>query len=376
MFMFALDRLTETRPAKRASAFVAIALAAFTLPTTAANIAPTNLPATFCDDVIAGDQVIASSIQINTDTQCDEVVGQVGATALCVLRANNFTVTAAGSLSFGGSRPAVISAQGDMTILGAIFAASGNDPSFSGANGLAQAGGGGAGGGTNGGTGGSSSSGASGGSGGGARGNKALHPLIGGAHGGLGGGNTTTPGGSGGGALQIVACHTLTLNANVLAGGFGGLGGQAESNFNNADGGGGGGSGGGLLLEGDAVTVTADLIANGGGGGGGGTTGLSSGSSGAPGGNGFSLTAATGGLPGSSSAGMGSSGGASSGAPGFGSNASTTFGAGGGGGGAAGRIRINFCNSVSSNPSLISPAATIGISCSDVIFRDGFEPAS
>jgi hypothetical protein len=376
MFMFAFDRSTQTRPAKRASGLVAVALAAFALPAPAANITPTNLPTAFCDDVIAGDRMIVSNIQIDTDTQCDEVIGQPGATALCVLRANNFTVTASGSLSFGGSRPAVISAQGDMTIMGALLADSGSDPSFSGANGLAQAGGGGAGGGTNGGTGGSSSSGASGGNGGAVRGNKTLHPLIGGAHGGLGGGNQTTPGGIGGGAVQIVACHTLTLDANVIAGGFGGQGGQAESNFNSADGGGGGGSGGGLLLEGDAVTITADLIANGGGGGGGGTTGFSSGSNGGPGQNGSSLIAAAGGPPGTSSAGMGSSGGASSGSPSFGSNASTSFGAGGGGGGAAGRIRINFCNSVSSNPSLISPAATIGISCSDLIFRNDFEPAS
>jgi hypothetical protein len=55
--------------------------------------------------------------------------------------------------------------------------------------------------------------------------------------------------------------------------------------------------------------------------------------------------------------------------------ASTTSGA-AGGGGAAGHIRINVCNSASSNPSLISAAATLGISCSDVIFRDDFETAS
>ncbi len=377
MLMFAFDRLTGTRSAKRASAFAAIVLAAATLPAPAANIAPTNLPATFCDDVIMSDRVVSSSVQINTDTGCDAVVGQTGATALCVLRANNVTVTGSGSISFIGSRPAVLSAQGDLIIQGSIFAGSGSDLIFSGANGLAKAGGGGAGGGTSGGAGGSSDAGASGGVGGAMRGNKALHPLIGGAKGGFGGGNQTTPGGSGGGALQLVACHTLTLNTNIIAAGVGGQGGPGEVNLNSADGGGGGGSGGGLLVEGDAVTITADLIANGGGGGGGGTSTFgSTGNSGGNGGSGFSLTAAPGGPAGSSSAGMGGNGGAKSGSPTLGSNASATLGSGGGGGGAAGRIRINFCNSVSSNPSLISPAATLGISCSDVIFRDNFETAS
>lgn len=376
MFTFAIDRLTGTRPAKRASGFVAIALAALTLPAPAANVAPTNLPATFCDDVIMSDRVVSSSVQIDTNSGCDAVVPQAGATALCVLRANNVTVTGTGSITFTGSLPAVLSAQGDMTILGSIVAGSGSDLFQSGGNGLAKAGGGGAGGGTNGGNGGSSDTGGGGGSGGAARGNKALHPLIGGANGGQGGGTQTTPGGNGGGALQLVACHTLTLSANVLAGGFGGQGGAGQASLKAANGGGGGGSGGGLLVEGDAVTITANLIANGGGGGGGGTSGFSSGNNGGPGANGFGLTAAQGGLPGASDAGMGGNGGAKSGSPTLGSNASATLGAGGGGGGAAGRIRINFCNSVSSNPSLISPAATLGISCSDVIFRDDFETAS
>ena len=348
-----------------------IALAAALLPASAANVTPGNLAATFCDDVIAGDLVVNSSMQINTDTAaCAAGIG-----TSCVLRYNNVTVTSLGSINFTGSRPAVLTAQGDLTVQGGIVAGAGSDPSPSGASGFPKAGGGGAGGGTNGGNGGASDAGASGGNGGTARGNKTLRPLTGGARGGMGNGNQTTGGGSGGGALQLVACHTLTVSANVQAGGFGGSGGAAESSLNPANGGGGGGSGGGLLLEGDAVTITADLIANGGGGGGGGTSSFSTGNSGQTGNAGFGLSPATGGQPGSSSAGVGGSGGAS-GFPTGGSPASTQFGAGGGGGGAAGRIRIDFCTSASTNPALISPAATFGVSCSDVIFRDDFEAAT
>lgn len=362
MLMLASDRLFSARLQ------LCIALFAAALPATAATVAPSNLPVTFCDDVIAGDLVVNSSMQIDTDT-----AGCSGTP--CALRYNNITVTAAGSITFVGSRPAVLAAQGSATIMGSIIAGSGSDLSVSGANGLPKAGGGGAGGGTSGGTGGFSDAGANGGSGGALRGNKALRPLIGGARGGFGNGNQMTPGGNGGGALQLVACHTLNVSANVFAGGFGGSGGAAESSFNSADGGGGGGSGGGLLLEGDAVTITAELIANGGGGGGGGTSSFGSGNSGQTGNSGFGLGAAIGGQPGSSSAGGGGFGGAT-GTPTAGVNASATLGAGGGGGGAAGRIRINSCNSVSSNPALISPIASFGISCSDVIFMDGFEAAT
>jgi hypothetical protein len=40
----------------------------------------------------------------------------------------------------------------------------------------------------------------------------------------------------------------------------------------------------------------------------------------------------------------------------------------------AGRIRINYCASLSTGGAVISPAASIGINCADLLFRDGFDP--
>jgi hypothetical protein len=344
----------------------------------AAPVQPSNLPDGFCDDVIVGDFNPATTA-INSDIDCTNVVPQTAGPDLCVLRYNNINVPNSIGVSISGSRPLALTAQGNATIQGTIFVSAGSEFAIgSGANGATSAGGGGAGGITSGGPGGHAYSGANGGLPGGVTSNSALRPLRGGEHGGMGNGTAPAAGGSGGGALQLVACGTLTVAATITAPGYGGSGGSGEGGgLPAADGGGGGGSGGALLFEGNDVVVLNNVAANGGGGGGGGTSGLFSvgnaGSNGSLGGTGQGQ--ASGGLPGSSfDAGPGGLGGARAAAAGPGQSAISTYGAGGGGGGAAGRIRINFCASLAADPQLFSPAATTGISCSDLIFRDGFDP--
>lgn len=102
-------------------------------------------------------------------------------------------------------------------------------------------------------------------------------------------------GGNGGGALQITACGTITMTANVVvnASGGGGRGGaKAIAAIQSGAGGGGGGSGGTILLEASTFVIGGSLVANGGGGGGGG--GTSAGQTGTDGENwGTNMIAAT-----------------------------------------------------------------------------------
>lgn len=351
---------------------VLLSVLGFPLRGIAARVQPSNLPAGFCDDVVNQDFISNTTAQINSDTDCTEVVAQTQGPDLCVVRYRNITLGSSGTLGFSGTRPVALTAQGNVLIQGVVYTGAGPD-SITGGVGLAFGGGGITSGG-NGGSGSDTGTVNNGGLGGAAGGTRALRPLQGGRSGGAGGGNDPTPGGTGGGALALVACGSLIVTAQIDAGGRGGSGGIAETNFGAANGGGGGG---GLLLEGDSVTVSGGLSANGGGGGGGGTRNFGAANYGQPGASGgYTSTPALGGAA-LDTAGAGGRGGtdAGNGFPFSGGNGQDTYGAGGGGGGAAGRIRINFCGSLSHDPLLASPVATIGISCSDVIFRDGFDPA-
>ena len=333
----------------------------------AAEIAPSNLPVMLCRDSIAGDVAITSTAQIDTDSGCTDSIGQSAGPDLCVIRYHSLTVAPGATLTLVGSRAAVLTAQTDMLIGGTLLVTAGGSLG-SGNNGFPAAGGGGGGGSTSGSPGGTAfQSPGSGGLGGAPVSNVTLVPLWGGSRGGSGGGGGGAAGGSGGGALELVACGTLTVAGTINAGGAGGSGGQPISG---PIGGGGGGAGGGILLEGDNVMITGEINANGGGGGGGGTT-SAAGLAGSAGGD--SLLAAAGGPAAGSSAGHGGSGGNGLTSPLPGGNASSSSGAAGGGGGAPGAVRINACTSMSSDASLISPPATAGNNCSDVIFEDGFE---
>jgi hypothetical protein len=176
-------------------------------------------------------------------------------------------------------------------------------------------------------------------SGGHAFGDLTLAILVGGGGGGGGGGGVAITGGGGGGAVQLVAGGTITIgpNANVDAGGCGGIHGG------NNDSGGGGGAGGAILLEGLAINLHGIVAANGGGGGAGG--GGTSGSKGSA-----NRTPAPGGPGGDGDGGSGAAGGVAA-LPGMMASHS------GGGGGGVGIIRLNTRTGSASvdSPTLLSP---------------------
>jgi len=225
---------------------VLLSVLGFPLRGIAARVQPSNLPAGFCDDVVNQDFISNTTAQINSDTDCTEVVAQTQGPHLCVVRYRNITLGSCGTLGFSGTRPVALTAQGNVLIQGVVYTGAGPD-SITGGVGLAFGGGGGGGGISSGGNGGSGSDTGTvnnGGLGGAAGGTRALRPLQGGRAGGAGGGNDPTPGGTGGGALALVACGSLIVTAQIDAGGRGGSGGIAETNFGAANGGGGGGGGG------------------------------------------------------------------------------------------------------------------------------------
>jgi len=350
--------------------FVAIGTPAGVL---AMNVTPTNLPATFCNDTVSGTLFVSVPKAVNTDTDCASVVTQPNGPSLCLIRYNAVNITEFGSLTLSGSRPLVLTSQTSLIVAGGIVVGAGSNPGTVDMNGLTEAGGGGGGGATPGGPGGNDSGGNGAGNAGGVHGSNALHPLVGGMHGAQGGGSSLAPGGSGGGALQLVACGTLSITGSVYANGYGGQGGAGAGAASDANGGGGGGAGGNLLLEGNNVSIDAALSANGGSGGGGGTNTAGGGSNGMPGQPGSGVSPAGGGAAATATAGKGGNGGARAVTPTAGGSASSASSAGGGGGGAAGYIRINSCAGLLATPTSISPDATFGLSCTDVIFRDGFD---
>lgn len=158
---------------------------------------------------------------------------------------------------------------------------------------------------------------------------------------------TVSVGGGGGGAIHLWSNKAITIAGAVLAVGAGGAGSMIGAGC----GGGGGGSGGYIGIEAPTVRVTGSLSANGGGGGGGGAVGSFSS-------NGLDGRAGTdpadGGAPSPSCGIAGASGGASNIAGG--SVLGVDSCGGGGGGGGAGYILI-WSPDYSGMGATISPAA-------------------
>ncbi len=249
-----------------------------------------------------------------------------------LLTARRFEVTAAGRLDVRGSRPLLLTVDGNVLIDGEVTVAHATR-SCPGTNGRNDGGGGGGGFGTDGARGGDADD-SGGGDGASANGTPELVPLLTGCAGGDG----QARGGRGGGALEISASGSILVRGHVDAFGEGGRGGERRAA------GGGGGSGGALLLEADVVTIEGGLYANGAGGGqAGGEDDDDDGEDGDDGA--AAVSVANGG-----SAGPGASGG--DGATGLvdaqvgedgrsGAGGSGGDRPGGGGGGGVGRIRIN-----------------------------------
>ncbi|WP_394839594.1 hypothetical protein LVJ94_22165 [Pendulispora rubella] len=336
------------------------------------TVVPSNLPANLCDTPAANDLTLEEWLDT---TKCDAVVGQgAGAPEICVRIGRNVNIQRFIPLSPGGpyqARAIAVVATNDMTVDGPVSVAAfeSNDgsmfydesgpgaPDPRGAGG--SAGGGGhvtAGGGSNGGP---------------AYGSDTAIPLVGGSRGGstyigVPGGT----GGGGGGAVQLVACHrlTVTANATIDAGGGGGqAGGFGTPPELSGGAGGGGGSGGTILLEAARMNIKGALGANGGGGGGGGgssspPTGICD--SGGPGTRGTVTTSpASGGSP--AGGGGGGQGGTGTSPPAAGSPSQCDLSrpAGpGGGGGAVGRIRLNVLAGTQPDiaGAVFSPGPSIG----------------
>src|SRR4051812_13256792 len=91
----------------------------------AANMAPTNLPASFCNDTVSGALFVSSAMAINTDTDCGSVVTQPTGPDLCLIRYNAINITEFGSLTLSGSRPLVLTSQTSLFVTGAILAGAG-----------------------------------------------------------------------------------------------------------------------------------------------------------------------------------------------------------------------------------------------------------
>ncbi len=301
---------------------------------------------------------------------------------LGVFAVQSLNVTAAGTITFTGSRAVVVVVAGDITIAGLVdasahcpgnvgvgcgavgggnggtvaVAATGCGPGGAGqlSTGVADGGGGGGGGEAGGfGGGGPVSSGANPGP---ACIATTLEPLGGGAGGGVGNpdGTDLGNGGGGGGAIQLSSLGgTITISGQILAQGEGG-GGGASINAGGG-GGGGGGAGGGVLLEAASVHVSGVIAANGGGGGGGGTQTAS----GTPGENGSDdAQAAQGGRAGSPASGIGGNGGCAASNATNGGGALMIGDAGGGGGGGVGVVFVRARTSMLGGT--ISPAAGTG----------------
>lgn len=212
-------------------------------------------------------------------SQCDEVVSQIGAPEICVVRAPTISIEAGKTLTVKGSRVLALVADRELTIAGVLdvsadsivngpgggFTKSGTD--------VGQAGGGagyrtaGAAGGGNGGDGQSLN-------GGPATANPSTITAL------LGGTQPTRvapaqlPGGAGGG-LTLVSCRgSISVLGTVDAGGGGGYGDggmfQPPFTYYKAAG---GGSGGTVVMQASAISVTGAIYANGGSGGGGGNPG-------------------------------------------------------------------------------------------------------
>jgi hypothetical protein len=259
---------------------------------------PTNVSEAL-STMLAPGPALAITARTNVDTtMCNiptlsrsgtRVAQNGGGPTVCLFYVSAFSVSAydagtmtGGYLSATGDVPLVIVATGDTTISGVIDVSS-----YAGRPAAAGAGTGGMGGtdgvhstmgsmfGDGGGGGGAfCGSGGDGGDGsenaapgvGGTGATSTLIPLRGGATGGRGSGGMRGFGGLGGGAFQLSVFGNLTVNGYIVAGGAGGLGGDADASA--ATSGGGGGSGGGIFLEAYAITLGGGALVNVGGGGG------------------------------------------------------------------------------------------------------------
>jgi len=194
--------------------FMTFALFSISQPAFGANIVPSNLPADFCDAVVAGDLIVGAGtvMSINTDSDCDAVLPQSSGPDLCVVSRNSIAVAATGLIKANGSRALVLTAQQGFTLAGEINAAAtgitsgagSGDFGTGGAAGSTSVGGGGAGHRDTGGKGGDASP-QTGGSGGTSYAPTSFVPLLGGSAGGPGAGMPAAAGGGAGGALKLVA---------------------------------------------------------------------------------------------------------------------------------------------------------------------------
>lgn len=289
------------------------------------------------------DVILVGTIDTDTSNLCS-VQKQNGGPDVCVVA--GMTVTVQGNLRATGTRPLVLAAVTDLTVM-AMLDLTGGTPGAAGANtgdclGTAAGGddaqspGGGGGGalGAPSASGGAGFAGATGGAGtglittptfvrGGCDGKK------GGAKGGIAGG----AGGGGGGALYLIAGNSIDVQGagTIAAPGGGGAGGVGGG------GGGGGGASGGLVgLDSPGVFVEGTIYANGGGGGGGAGINTNGGM-----GQTGTLGNAAGGSP-SGGGGMGGNGGVGTNAPGTGSPPGSNDCGGGGGGGSIGIVWMNY----------------------------------
>ena len=303
---------------------------------------------------------------------------QSGGPEVAILPTRNFTLAAGRTLRVIGSRPLILSVNGDASILGNINVrgvanqpgAGGNTACTAGAigdNGGHDSGGddgsaggaggayvtvGGGGGNGNGGPGGAAASTVE---------NTSTLALRGGCQGGNGGGSGGGRlGGGGGGGIELSVAGTLTMSgtgARISTSGGAGARGNSDE-----DGGGGGGSGGMILIEAGTLNITGGWVtANGGGGASGNNTDGVSGSNGADGIDNGSGTTPGGAGQSDGGGGGGVGAGASAGA-GRGGDGNTFFffiGGAGGGGGGGGRGRIHFRGVTSCNlGGSSSPGAT------------------
>lgn len=363
---------------------ITVGLFSISLPALGANIVPSNLPAEFCDAVVAGDLIVGAGtlMNINTDADCDSVLPQSSGPDLCLVSRNSVAVAATGIIQASGSRALVLTAQQGFTLAGEIRAAAtgitpgpgSGDFGDGGTAGSNSVGGGGAGHRDEGGKGGDASA-LTGAPGGASYSPTSFVPLLGGSAGGPGVGMPAASGGGGGGALQLVACQQFVLTGSATAGGGGGRGGAGvdAAAVTLPLGGAGGGSGGTILIEGDDVSIFGQACANGGAGGGGGTKATSPihpGISGQPGTDALCAASAASGGAAASPAGSGGSGGAADLTPGPG--APSNGGGGGGGGGSAGTLGVRSCSSQTISGAVLTPSPVLGSNCSH-IFVDGFD---
>jgi len=290
------------------------------------------------------DVVLGGTIDTDTSNLCS-VQHQPGGPDVCVVAGNTLTVRQ--NFLATGSRPLVLAAVTDLTVMAMLDVSGGGTGKAAGANSGdclggapggddAQSPGGGGGGalGAVSASGGAGFAGATAGAGTGLISTPAF--VRGGCDGKKGGAKGSTAGGAGGtagGALYLIAGNSIDVMGagTIAAPGGGGAGGTGGG------GGGGGGASGGLVgLDSPGVFVEGTIYANGGGGGGG--AGIGGGAS--PGQTG-TLGNSSGGSP-SGGGGMGGNGGVGTSGAGPGSMPASNDCGAGGGGGSIGIVWMNY----------------------------------